>query len=976
MGLCVSITKIKKLMGMKRIVSYSCLLFIFTIAFSSSSAQVISAGGAQSLVICNDGTVKACGPNSWGELGDGTTIQRTVPVSVNYLIGAKLVSTGPRISFAVKDDGTAWAWGFNGSGILGLGDTLERHLPTQIDTLSDIIGISSGYNIDHVLAVKSDGTVWAWGDNSQGELGDGTTTDHWTPMQIPGLTNVIEVSAGSFFSTALKSDGTVWAWGYNQHGQLGTGDTLNRLIPTLVNGLSGIVSISSQLCHSLAIKNDGTVWAWGDNLDGQLGDGSYGNYRTTPVQTSSLTGIVAVDAGSYYSLALKSDGTVWGWGHNTYGQIGDSSTVERHVPVQTYLLNGIISISAGQQHSLALRNDGTVWSWGAGFSASLGDSALTNRRIPVQMHNQCSVFPPSLHNEHFIHGFIYSDTSSDCIRQSSEGALPFLSVFATPDDIYCFSNDSGYYSLGVNDSTNYNFAPLIPQLYSNLISNGCPSNYSIFLDTTSAHDTSGFDFGFNVAACWQLRIEINGFRKRRCFPNYTSINYWNEGFIPADSVKINVKFAQYDIPISASLPYIVEPDSSLVFNIGTLQSWQTGTITIIDSVACVPGITGLTQCTKAWILPPNQCLIDSTTGSGWDHSSVSVDAACVNDTCRFVIRNSGSQDMDAPSEYRIYANNVLVYTGSFQLVSGDSLVVLWVSNGATIRLEADQVPGHPGNSHPRATLEACGDDGSGNFTIGEYNRAPMDDEDVDVEIDCMEIRDSYDPNDKSNSPLGVDAAHIVLPNTPIDYTVRFQNTGTDTAYKVVVIDSISNDLELATLELGASSHPYSVSLSGQGIAVLKFTFNNINLVDSTTDELNSHGLVKYKIAPKSSVPLGTQINNAADIYFDYNFPVRTNTAFVTLGNYLVLSSGGSKMTKAGSLIFYPNPTSGDITIESAPDNLLQRVSVYSYDGRLVKSLVISHSSLVNVDMTELSAGVYFMDCKTESGSEKIKIVRY
>jgi uncharacterized repeat protein (TIGR01451 family) len=444
----------------------------------------------------------------------------------------------------------------------------------------------------------------------------------------------------------------------------------------------------------------------------------------------------------------------------------------------------------------------------------------------------------------------------------------------------------------------------------------------------------------------------------------------------ADTVTVRVKFAEYDIPISASLPYIIDIDSSLVFNIGTLQSFQSGTITITDSIACISGLVGLTQCTKARILPINHCLIDSTTGGGWDHSSVSVNGSCVNDTCRFVIYNNGSGNMTASSPYRIYANNVLVYTGSFQLQTGDSLVVPWVSGGATIRLEADQSPGHPGHSHPRYTLEACGTDISSNYSIGEVNRTPMDDEDEDVEIDCMQIRDSYDPNEKDNAPEGIDAAHIVLPNTQIDFIVHFQNTGTDTAYKVVVIDSLSNDLDLATLELGAGSHPYSVSLSGQGVPVLKFTFSNINLPDSTTDELNSSGFIKYKITPKSSTPLGTQINNAADIYFDYNFPVRTNIAFVILGNYLELSANDSRITKAGLIIFYPNPTMGSITLEAASNNLLNKVIVSGIDSRVIKSIAIGHSEKTTIDLKELSAGIYFLDCVGEKGSQKVKLVKY
>jgi uncharacterized repeat protein (TIGR01451 family) len=976
MGLCVSITNCKRLFGMKRNVLSLRLFVILLLSDYYTVGQQISGGYNHSLFVCNDLSVRSCGYNVNGALGDGTNLNRYIAAPIYSLNNVISAYAGGAHSLFLKKDSTVWACGANYYGQLGDGTTINRNIPARINSLTGIIAISAGYY--HSLFLKSDGTVWGCGHNQRGQLGDGTTTNRLTPVQLLNISNVTAMAGGAYFTLLLKSDGTVWACGYNANGQLGDGTTTDRLTVVQVNTVMGIKAIAAGENYSIFLRSDSTVWGCGANASQQIGNGVAVQLNTPGISTT-LSRIVALSAGERCSIYLKNDGTAWGSGSNFGGQLGNGSGQEIMTPVRVTSLTNIVTIESGYHYTFLKKSNGTVWACGANTIGQLGNGTADSiaHNAPTQVLNLCYIYQPDVHYDHYIGGNLYNDSTNDCSIQTNETGLPFFAVVANPGNLYGSSDSSGQYLLGLNDSINYTFTPIVPQVYSQMITSPCPANYSIYLDSNFPHDSCCFDFGFDVTPCFELRVETSTNRKRRCARNYTYVYYWNQGLILADSVEVHVRLDQYDIPVQVSLPYTIDTsDSSLVFNIGTLQPWQYGTITIIDSIACIPNITGLTQCTKAWILPPNQCLIDSTTDSTWDHSSVSVDAECVNDTCRFVIRNNGSQDMDAPSEYRIYANNVLVYTGSFQLVSGDSLVVLWVSNGATIRLEADQVPGHPGNSHPRETLEGCGDDGSGNFTIGEYNRAPMDDEDVDVEIDCMQIVDSYDPNDKSNSPLGVDVAHIVLPNTPIDYTVRFQNTGTDTAYKVVVIDSLSNDLDLATLELGASSYPYSVSLSGQGRAVLKFTFNNINLVDSTTDELNSHGFVKYKITPKSSVPLGTQINNAADIYFDYNFPVRTNTAYVTLGNYLVLSSGGSKMTKAGSLIFYPNPTSGDITIESAPDNLLQRVDVYSHDGRLIKSLVIGHSSLVNVDMTELSAGVYFLDCKTESGSEKVKVVKY
>jgi alpha-tubulin suppressor-like RCC1 family protein len=940
---------------MKRILFTIPLLFILNV-----NAQTFGGAYTHSLFICSGGNIYSTGRNDRGQLGDGTTIDKNLPTRVlTSLSDFTAVAAGRYHSMALKSNGTVWSWGFSNYGQLGDGTTYTRYSPVQVITLTSIIRIAACE--DFSVALKSDGSVWTWGNNGSGQLGNGYQND-WvansTPYQV-SISGVISIGVGIEYVLALKNDGTVWGWGS------GIG-----LLPTQISNLSNIILLSVGGSHSHFLKSDGTVWAFGGNQYGQIGNGTTASI-STPIQINNLTNMMPISAGYGHTIFKKNDGTVWACGYNGFGQLGDGTVTNRTLPVQINTPSQIVTAQASYYHSFFLKDNGTLWGCGLNSSGQLGDSTNYSRHPAVKVHSPCYIAPPVN-----VNGRLFNDVNIDCINQQTEPAVTHIVLIASPGSIYSLSNDSGDYSLAFNNSNNYILQPIIPTMQQYLIRDICPPDYSVSVNTNYPHDTSGFDFGFECAACWQLRVDVVSSNKRLCTIHTTTISYYNDGTISAPNVSVFVKFDQYNIPVSASMPYTTQLDSSIVFDIGTVGPGQNGVITIADSIVCDVTLTGLTQCTEVWILPPNQCLIDSTTGSGWDHSSVSVDAECINDTCRFVIRNSGSQDMAAPSEYRMYANNVLVYTGNFQLVSGDSLVVLWVSNGATIRLEADQVPGHPGNSRPRATLEACGTNGSGNFTVGEVNRAPMDDADVDKEIDCRPIQNSFDPNIKEVTPQGVSDFHLVLSETQLDYTVHFQNTGTDTAYKVVIIDSVSNDLDLATLELGASSHPYSVSLSGQGIAVLKFTFNNINLVDSTTDELNSHGFVKYKITPKSSVPLGTQINNAADIYFDYNFPVRTNTAFVTLGNYLVLSNGGSKMTRAGSIIFYPNPTSSDVTLETSNDNLIQSVIVYSMDGRLLKSMVDGPWSIVNIDLQGLSPGIYFLDCKTESGSEKLKVVKY
>jgi len=233
----------------------------------------------------------------------------------------------------------------------------------------------------HSLALKNDGTVWAWGNNDYGQLGNGTTsgssttttgdsnTTNRSPAQVSGLNDVIAISAGSSHSLALKSDGTVWAWGSNNVGQLGDGTTTDRNRPVQVSGLTNVIAITGGCeSHSLALKSDGTVWAWGYNNFGQLGDGTTTN-RSTPVQVSGLSGISAIGAGSGHSVALKSDGTVWAWGHNAYNQLGDGTTTNRFVPVQVMAsssttFGAVASISVGYQFCIVQQNNGSVWTWG------------------------------------------------------------------------------------------------------------------------------------------------------------------------------------------------------------------------------------------------------------------------------------------------------------------------------------------------------------------------------------------------------------------------------------------------------------------------------------------------------------------------------------------------------------------------------------------------------------------------------------
>lgn len=346
-----------------------------------TGAAGVACGGSHTVALSGTGAVWTWGNNASGQLGDGTTTFK--PFFARILTGAGFVALagGLRHSVGLLSDGTVLSWGSNQYGQLGDGTLTSRSVPSVVAGLSSVIAVAAGDT--HTAALRSDGSVWTWGNNAFGQLGDGTTDNRSVPTQVSDLTGVVAIASGGAFNLALKSNGTVWAWGGNSSGQLGDGTVTERHAPVLVGGLSDISAIAAGFMHSLALRNDGTVWAWGRNSNGQIGDGT-STFRYTAVQLD-IRGGCAIAAGAKHSLLLKSDGTVWAWGNNALGQVGNGTvSTKQMVPVQAAGVYGVTAIAAGANHSLALRGDGTLWGWGGNYAGQLGDGTAASRLIPSQ----------------------------------------------------------------------------------------------------------------------------------------------------------------------------------------------------------------------------------------------------------------------------------------------------------------------------------------------------------------------------------------------------------------------------------------------------------------------------------------------------------------------------------------------------------------------------------------------------------------
>lgn len=306
----------------------------------------VTAGRLHTAALKKDGSVWTWGNNDKGQLGNGSTDAQKIPVQVKtssskqYLEGIVKVAAGALHTAALKQDGSVWAWGYNDDGQLGDDSYNKRRLSAaQVkgedgdDELNDITAIAAGNA--HTLALKKNGTVWAWGNNDKGQLGDGSTSGSKTPVQVKGLKGMIAIVAGAEHSLALKGDGSIWAWGNNSAGQLGDKSIIKRSAPVQVRSISGITAIAAGENHSVALKGDGTVWTWGSNSAGQLGiDLAKGSKRLVPALVEGLSGASAVGAGNNHTVAFKRDGTLWAWGNNNNGQLGDNSKDDRLIPVQ------------------------------------------------------------------------------------------------------------------------------------------------------------------------------------------------------------------------------------------------------------------------------------------------------------------------------------------------------------------------------------------------------------------------------------------------------------------------------------------------------------------------------------------------------------------------------------------------------------------------------------------------------------------
>ena len=334
------------------------------------------------------------GSNGAGQLGINTTIERNTPVTT--IAGGtnwKQISAGNSFMAAIKTDGTLWTWGDDGFGRLGTNGSGSRSTPvTTFIGGTDWKQVVCGH--DSAAAIKTDGSLWTWGRNEWGQLGNnlsGDANNRNTPVTtFTGGNNWKQVAIGYRFVGAVKTDGTLWMWGAGFGGNLGRGNTSSSAVPAQTSaGGTDWKQVTCGQYHTLAVKTDGTLWVWGDNASGELGINQGNVTRNTPVTTfaggTDWKQVSAPPGQGATSAAIKTNGTLWTWGNNSQGTLGtNDNTPNRSTPVTTFAGGtNWKQVACGQNHIMAVKTDGTLWGWGNNSAGKLGTNDGSAKFAPV-----------------------------------------------------------------------------------------------------------------------------------------------------------------------------------------------------------------------------------------------------------------------------------------------------------------------------------------------------------------------------------------------------------------------------------------------------------------------------------------------------------------------------------------------------------------------------------------------------------------
>lgn len=544
-----------------------------------------------------------------------------------------------------------------------------------------------------------------------------------------------------------------------------------------------------------------------------------------------------------------------------------------------------------------------------------------------------------------VAGTVFLDTTANCTFDNNEPTLAGWKVKVvgqnTQEEWSGFTTVSGTYSINICPlDTIVEVSLDVPFNYGQ----GCPMVYTLNLTDSIAYQ----DISVNLTnECELLHVDLAINRLRPCFTNNQySVYYANFSEQTIEDTYVQVTLDPALNFTNSSIPGTLLSGTTYNFETGDLAPGQGGNFTIQIFLDC-DAPPGLTYCSNATIFPRDEC-----PGSAfWTGADLHAKALCDGDSVRLTVENVGTGNMANQLEFVVVEDLIMYMSQPYQLGSGQTTTLATPANGATWRIETPQEPGHPFGGIVAAALEGCG----GVNNPGLVNAFTLNTPNPFVALDCTQSTASMDPNDKQGFPSGAGAEHFIRENTGIDYMIRFQNTGTDTAFTVVVLDTLSAHLDVASVRPGAASHEYEFAVIDGN--VLRFRFNNILLPDSNVNEAASHGFIRFSIEQQPDNPDGTVINNTAAIYFDFNAPIITNTTFHTIGEPVVTVSVDPKPNKTNYLKVYPNPANGPVTFDFSKNIVDGRFELVNSLGQKMRSESFSGEQYL-FERGALSEGLY------------------
>lgn len=565
-----------------------------------------------------------------------------------------------------------------------------------------------------------------------------------------------------------------------------------------------------------------------------------------------------------------------------------------------------------------------------------------------------------------IKGRVTAENDGNCTFDNGENGLANWMVVATSDtgdEYFDFTNQDGHFAFQatLGDYAVTSFAPT-DFWYD------CTGTIDVSVSDPNTEQIADFH-RLMLDSCPYLEVDISTPLLRRCSSIVYYVNYCNNGSAKATNAVVLVTLHPLIEFLDSPYPYTLTADG-VVFPLGDVLAGECASFDFMADVSC-DAEPGQVLCAKAHIYPDSLC---GPVDQGWSGAFVEVTTVCTSNTVNFTLTNTGLGDMDEPSYFIVVKDGTVIQSQGFELTANESLTVAFPANGSTYALMAQQVANAPGYSNPSIFVEGCGTNSSGGFSTGFALQFAEDDAEPYISADCQEVVSSYDPNDKRGYPYGFGPNNLIEAGQMLDYHIRFQNTGTDTASKVVIQDVILPNLDIASLRLGVASHPYELDIHQD---TLRFIFENILLPDSNVNEPASHGFVKFRIGQQENLPIGTEIGNEAAIFFDFNDPVITNRTHHQIGDPFIVSGVSSPiLTQRVESIIFPNPFAEEAAIVvKGAENEIVELRLYDLTGRLLRTDQIA-GGMGRIKRTGLPSGLYLYEIWQNSikmGQGKIAI---